>query len=122
MSYKTNPVPFAMIIYTQLCNSPPVSKPVILSHLALAGAAPCTLATPGLRHVPRVSLSSDLTLVCTPRAGGQALRTVSGLTASSDITVSGTSRTTGTIRGQLRVGAGLRRTVQRPTVNLAVLE
>ena len=34
MSYKTNPVPFAMIIYTQLCNSPPVSKAVFLS--------PCT--------------------------------------------------------------------------------
>ena len=93
-----------------------------ISHLALAGAALGSLTTPGLRHVPRVSLTPDLTLICTPRAGGQALRTVSGLAASSDITVSGTSRTTGTIRGQLRVGAVLRRTVQRPTVNLAVLE
>ena len=115
MSYKTNPVPFAMTIYTQLY------APLRLfpTHLALAGAASCPLSAPGLRHVPRVPLAPDLALASTPRV--QALRTVSGCAASSDIT-GGTSRTTGTTRGQLWVGAGLRRTVQRPAVDLAVLE
>lgn len=93
---------------------------VSISHLALAGAALGALSSPGLGHVPRVPLVPDLALVYTPR-GGQALRTVSG-SASSDISVTGTSGTAGTIRGQLRPGAGGRRTVQRPAVNLAVLE
>ena len=91
-----------------------------VSHLALAGAALGSLTSPGLRHVPRVPLVPHPALVHTPR-GGQALRTVSG-SASSDVSVTGTSGTAGTIRGQLGPGAGLWRTVQRPTVNLAMLE